>query len=90
LEIMERHIPTAAVSPALMAQLQDAAEKEHRSPDELVRDAVEQYLAHRQWQHVMLSCEDSILVANALLNPPEPTPALQRAAQHRRDLLGQE
>jgi uncharacterized protein (DUF1778 family) len=37
---------------------------------------------------VMLSLDDQRQLADALLNQPEPTPALHRAFQHRRELFG--
>jgi uncharacterized protein (DUF1778 family) len=79
-----------AMPAALMTEIQHAAEEEHRSTNEVIQDAVEQYLEHRRWQRLVLSHEVQLLLANALLDPPEPTPALRRAAQHHRDLLGSE
>lgn len=37
-----------------------------------------------------LSIEDQRLVADAILNPPEPNPAVIRAFQRRRELSGEE
>jgi uncharacterized protein (DUF1778 family) len=37
---------------------------------------------------IRLSIEDQRQVAKALLNPPKPNPALKRAFQRRRQLLG--
>ena len=39
---------------------------------------------------IRLSIEDQRQIAEALLNPPEPTPALKKAFQRRRELLGVE
>jgi uncharacterized protein (DUF1778 family) len=36
------------------------------------------------------TAEDQRQIAEALLNPPEPTPALKKAFQQRRELLGVE
>lgn len=36
---------------------------------------------------IRLSVEDQRLLAEALLNPPEPAPALVRAAEHYRPLV---
>lgn len=85
-----KNIAPVVMPAALMTEIQNAAEEEHRSTNEIVQDAVEQYLDHRRWQRLVLSREDQLLVADALLIPPEPTPALRRAAQHHRDLLGPE
>jgi uncharacterized protein (DUF1778 family) len=37
---------------------------------------------------IRLSAEDQRQIARALLNPPEPTPALKKAFQQRRELPG--
>lgn len=37
---------------------------------------------------IRLSAEDQRLIAAAILNPPEPTPALRRAFQRRHELFG--
>ena len=37
-----------------------------------------------------LSVEDQRLVAEAIINPPEPSPALIRAFERRRELFGAE
>jgi hypothetical protein len=42
------------------------------------------YMANRD------TAEDQRQIAEALLNPPEPTPALKKAFQQRRELLGVE
>jgi uncharacterized protein (DUF1778 family) len=39
---------------------------------------------------IRLSAEDQRQIAEALLNPPEPAPALKKAFQQRRELLGVE
>jgi uncharacterized protein (DUF1778 family) len=39
-------------------------------------------------QIIRLSVEDQTLIATAILNPPEPTPALRRAFRRRHELFG--
>ena len=39
--------------------------------------------------HIVLSVRDSLLVAEALLNPPEPSERLIAAAEHARAVLGE-
>jgi uncharacterized protein (DUF1778 family) len=39
-------------------------------------------------QMIRLSIEDQRQIVNALLNPPKPTPALNRAFRRRRELFG--
>ena len=38
---------------SLLAEVQAAANEEHRSRDELVRDAIERYLRDRRWQRLL-------------------------------------
>ena len=75
---------------SLLAAIETAANEEHRTSNELVQDAVEQYLENRRWQRLALSADDQRRVAEALLNPPEPAPALRRAAERHRNLFGSE
>lgn len=37
----------------LLAQTQAVAEEEHRTADDVVRDAVERYLSDRRWQRTL-------------------------------------
>lgn len=67
---------------------QEAVELEGRAVAEFA--AVPQEAAQRQVElaHVIhLSLEDQRAVADAILNPPEPTPALRRAFRRRSDLI---
>ena len=41
------------VPPNLLAEVQAAADEEHRAPAELVRDAIERYLDERQWSKLL-------------------------------------
>jgi len=45
-----RSIDPLDIPPPLLAQVQAAAEEEHRPAAEVVRDAVEHYLRNRRWQ----------------------------------------
>jgi hypothetical protein len=47
----ERPIDTL-LPPGLLAEVQAAALEEHRSPGELVREAIERYLREKRWQKV--------------------------------------
>ncbi len=40
------------VPPTLLAEIHAAAEEEHRSSAELVREAIERYLQDRRWQRL--------------------------------------
>ena len=51
--ISERAVGILQVSSALLAEIHAAAEEEHCSSDELVREAVERYLKDRRWQRLL-------------------------------------
>jgi len=38
---------------SLVAEIQAAAAEEHRSRDEVVREAIERYLRNRRWQRIL-------------------------------------
>ncbi|MFO1434265.1 MAG: DUF1778 domain-containing protein [Candidatus Competibacteraceae bacterium] len=79
----------ARITPDLQALLKRAAELEGRSVTDFVVDAV-QKAAERcveQAQIIRLSLEDQRAFAESLLNPPEPTPALQRTFRRHRVLI---
>jgi metal-responsive CopG/Arc/MetJ family transcriptional regulator len=42
-----------AIPPALLAEIQAAAEEEKRTPVEVLREAVERYLENRRWQQLV-------------------------------------
>jgi uncharacterized protein (DUF1778 family) len=46
--------------------------------------------AIEQTEIIRLSLLDQRLIADAILNPPDPSPALLRATQHHRDLFASE
>ena len=79
----------ARITPELQALLKRAAELEGRSVTDFVVDAV-QTAAERcvEQAHILwLSLEDQRAFAESLLNPPEPTPALQRTFRRHRRLI---
>jgi uncharacterized protein (DUF1778 family) len=80
----------ARISTDLHAMLKRAAELQGRTMTDFViaavQDAAQQAIA--QAEVVRLSLEDQQCFAQALLSPPEPSPALVRAFARRRQLLG--
>lgn len=72
------------------ALLKRAAEIEGRTLTDFVvsaaRDAASRTI--EQNEILRLSVEDQLRIAEALLDPPPPAPAMQRAFQRRRDLFG--
>lgn len=79
----------ARVAPDALAVLKRAAEIQGRSLSDFVvaaaQEAAERTIA--ETQIIRLSVADQRLLAEALLNPPEPTPALRRARDAHRSLL---
>lgn len=79
----------ARISTDLHAMLKRAAELQGRTMTDFVVAAV-QDAAHRaieQAEVMRLSLADQECFAQALLSPPQPTSALQRAFERRRQLL---
>jgi uncharacterized protein (DUF1778 family) len=74
------------------ALLKRAAEIEGRSLTDFVVSAAREAACRtiEEREILRLSVEDQRQIAEALLNPPEPTPALRKAFQRRRELLGAE
>ncbi len=73
----------ARISPDALAIVKRAAEIQGRSVSDFVVAAAQE-AAHRtieETEIIRLSVEDQHLLAEALLNPPEPAPALVRAAE---------
>jgi uncharacterized protein (DUF1778 family) len=81
----------ARITPDLQALLKRAAELEGRSVSDFVITAAQEAAAKRveQAQVFRLSLEDQRAFADAILNPPEPTPALRRAFRRHRELIQQ-
>ena len=76
----------ARISPDALAVVKRAAEIQGRSVSDFVVAAAQE-AAHRtieETEIIRLSVEDQRLLAEALLNPPEPAPALVRAAERYR------
>ena len=88
--------PTARLEARLpaevMARLKRAAEIQGRTLTDFVVAAADEAAcqAIEQTEIIRLSVEDQRQIAEALLNPPEPTPALRRAAKRYRELFGVE
>jgi uncharacterized protein (DUF1778 family) len=79
----------ARIAPEALAVVKRAAEIQGRSVSDFVVAAAQE-AAHRtieETEIIRLSVEDQRLLAEALLNPPEPTPALVRAAESYRRLV---
>jgi uncharacterized protein (DUF1778 family) len=78
------------VSPEMLAVVKRAAEIQGRSVSDFAVTTLQE-AAHRtieETQIIRLSVEDQHRVAEALLNPPEPTPALRKAFETYRKLIG--
>jgi len=78
----------ARISTGLHAMLKRAAEIQGRSLTDFVVSAVQEAAqrAIEQGEVVRLSLADSERCAQALLSPPDPSPALERAFARRRKL----
>ena len=93
---MRSHHPTARLEARLPTEvhalLKRAAEIEGRTLTDFVltsaRDAARRTI--EEADILRLSLEDQRRIADGILNPPEPTPALRRAFRHRRELFGAE
>jgi len=82
----------ARISAELHAMLKRAAEIQGRTMTDFVVAAVQEAAqrAIEQAEVIRLSQADSQRFAEALLAPPPPTPALERAFQRRRRLMAAE
>jgi len=79
----------ARITPEALAVVKRAAEIQGRSVSDFVVAAAQE-AAHRtieETQIIRLSVEDQRAFAEAILNPPEPTPALRRAFRRHRELI---
>lgn len=72
------------------ALLKRAAEMQGRTLTDFVVTAAREAAvrAIEEVEIIRLSAEDQRLIAEAILNPPEPSPALRRAFQRRNELFG--
>jgi uncharacterized protein (DUF1778 family) len=79
----------ARISPDGLAVVKRAAEIQGRSLSDFVvaaaREAAERTIT--ETQIIRLSVEDQRIFAEAIINPPEPTPALRRAKEAHRRLI---
>jgi uncharacterized protein (DUF1778 family) len=82
----------ARISTELHAMLKRAAEIQGRSLTDFVVSAAQEAAqrAIEQGEVVRLSLADSERFAQALLSPPDPSPAMDRAFERRRKLLSAE
>ncbi len=80
----------ARITPAALAVVRRAAEIQGRSLSDFVVAAAQQAASRtiEETEIIRLSVEDQRLIAEAILNPPEPSPALIRAFERRRELFG--
>jgi len=79
----------ARIAPDALAVVKRAAEIQGRSVSDFLVAAAQE-AAHRtieETQIIRLSVEDQRAFTEALLNPPEPTPALKHAAARYRNLV---
>jgi uncharacterized protein (DUF1778 family) len=80
----------ARITPENLDVIRRAAEIQGRSVSDFVNTAAQE-VANRvieETQIIRLSVEDQRAVAEAILNPPEPTPGLRRAFESHRRLFG--
>ena len=76
----------------VMARLKRAAEIQGRTLTDFVVAAADEAAcrAIERTEIIRLSIEGQRQIAEAILNPPEPTPALRKAFHRRRELFGAE
>lgn len=79
----------ARFTPDVLATVKRAAEIQGRSVSDFVVAAAQEAAARtiEETQIIRLSVEDQRAFAEAILNPPEPTPALRRAFRRHRELI---
>ncbi len=80
----------ARIAPEALITVKRAAELQGRSVSDFVVAAAQEAAnrAIEEAQIIRLSLEDQRAFAEAILNPPEPTPALRRAFARHRELIG--
>jgi uncharacterized protein (DUF1778 family) len=80
---------TARIAPDALAIVKRAAEIQGRSVGDFMVAAAQEAAARtiEQTHIIRLSIEDQRAFAAAILNPPEPTPALRRAFRRHRELI---
>ena len=75
-----------SIPPALVTELQAAADEEHRSAAEVVRDALESYLEARRWR---LSADQELARARELGLPDDEVPLTPEYRQAIREKIAQ-
>lgn len=81
----------ARTTPDILALVRQAAEMQGRSVSDFVTSAAEEAAKRtiEETQIVRLSAEDQKRFVEALLSPPKPIPAMVRAFEHHRRLIGE-
>ena len=81
----------ARIAPDVLAIVRRAAEIQGRSVSDFMVAAAQEAATRtiEQAHIIQLSIEDQRAFAEAILNPPEPTPALRRAFRRHRELIKQ-
>ena len=79
----------ARIAPDALAIIKRAAEIQGRSVSDFMVAAAHETAARtiEETQIIRLSIEDQRAFVDAILNPPDPTPALRRAFQRHRELI---
>lgn len=79
----------ARIAPDALAVVKRAAEIQGRSVSDFVVAAAQEAASRtiEETQIIRLSVEDQRIFAEAILNPPEPAPALRRAFRRHRELI---
>ncbi|MCI4680401.1 DUF1778 domain-containing protein [Rhodoblastus acidophilus] len=79
----------ARIAPDALAVVKRAAEIQGRSVSDFVVAAAQEAASRtiEETQIIRLSVEDQRTFAEAILNPPEPAPALRRAFRRHRELI---
>jgi len=82
----------ARIAPDALAVVRRAAEIQGRSVSDFVVAAAQEAASRTiaETEIIRLSVEDQRRIAEAILNPPEPTPAMRRAFKRHRKLFGGE
>jgi uncharacterized protein (DUF1778 family) len=82
----------ARIAPDALAVVRRAAEIQGRSVSDFVVAAAQEAASRTiaETEIIRLSVEDQRRIAEAILNPPEPTPAMRRAFRRHRELFGGE
>jgi uncharacterized protein (DUF1778 family) len=79
----------ARIAPDALAVVKRAAEIQGRSVSDFIVAAAQEAASRtiEETQIIRVSVEDQRAFAKAILNPPEPTPALRRAFRRHRELI---